>query len=54
MSEHSLNSSFPDAQMRILDARSAGPESITTIVIMDSGLAPLARPGMTMVEGASP
>jgi hypothetical protein len=25
-----------------------GPESITTIVSMDSGLAPLARPGMTV------
>ena len=30
-------------------AESAGPESITTIVSMDSGLAALRRPGMTSV-----
>src|SRR4249919_2781594 len=30
-------------------ARSASPESITTIVSMDSGPAPSAHPGMTMV-----
>jgi hypothetical protein len=33
----SNHASFPDAQLRIVDAPSgAGPESITTMVVMDS------------------
>jgi hypothetical protein len=35
-----LLSSFPDVQLHIVDAPlGAGPESILTIVVMDSGLA---------------
>ncbi len=40
MGLNSNRSSFSDAQLRIVDApQGAGPESITTIGSMDSGLA---------------
>jgi hypothetical protein len=43
-----FQSSFPDVQLHIVDAPlGAGPESILTIVVMDSGLATSSRPGMT-------
>jgi|SRR5665213_2949972 len=38
------NSSFPDVQLHIVDAPlGAGPESILTIVVMDSGLIVIGR-----------
>jgi hypothetical protein len=52
MGHHSYHLSFPDVQLHIVDAPSVGncrpeatgPESITTIEIMDSGLAPRGAP----------
>jgi len=39
---------FPDVQLHIVDAPlGAGPESITTMGVMDSGLDAAHRPGMT-------
>jgi hypothetical protein len=39
-----LDLSFPDVQLHIVDAPfGAGPESILTIAVMDSGLARFAR-----------
>ena len=45
--------SFPDVQLHIVDAPSGpGPESIRTIVVMDSGLVASLRPGMTKLQEA--
>src|SRR5260370_25567149 len=47
---HQENLSFRDAPL------GAGPESIVTMVVMDSGLATASRPGMTSIQedGSSP
>jgi error-prone DNA polymerase len=47
-----IQSSFPIAQLRNVGARSASPESITTIGSMDSGLAPSGAPRNDDVEKA--
>src|SRR5258705_5945510 len=50
----SIHRHFSDAQLRIVDAPlGAGPESILTIVVMDSGLVASLRPGMTAEVAAS-
>ena len=48
MTGNSLNPSFRDAPL------GADPESILTMVVMDSGLAAARRPGMTMEQAAQP